>query len=90
MKLVEELPAAKPPRVTSEAAFSGSTLEASLDFAASPDALSVVKQFKHSVEQKRIAEVKGREAVISTLNKQRCSAAPLFGQDAVKVLRMSG
>lgn len=87
-KLVEELPIAKPARVASESAFKGIALEASLDFAPSPDALSVVKHFKQSVEHRRGSEICERENNTAVLNEQRCSEAPLIGQDAVRAFEV--
>ena len=87
--LVQEVPPAKPACVASEMPFRGISLEASLDFASSPDALSVVKHFKQGIEQKKAGEVETREAVISALSEKRCSEGPMIGQDALQALKIS-
>ena len=88
-KLVQEIAPTRPACETTERAFKGIGLEASLDFASSADALSVVKHFKQGIEQKRDGEVIAREAVISALNESRCLEAPIIGQDAVQAVKIT-
>lgn len=89
-RLIEELTPSTglPPGRRTPVPPTAKSLQSSLDFAPSPLSMSIVQQFKHSLQQRRKAEAANTARLNAGINEQRTSQTPLLGQDIVQAVRV--